>query len=105
MRLHRSYRSILQPWRTGLAEHFPAHAVCQWFGNSQAVAREDYLQVTDEHSEKAAHFQSRQAPVSLRIESHNGEAKHENPEKVAVSRGIVFNQVGPAGLEPATKGL
>ncbi|MCK4341739.1 MAG: hypothetical protein KAY37_08460, partial [Phycisphaerae bacterium] len=30
------------------------HVVCKWIGNSQAVAAKHYLQVTDEHFERAA---------------------------------------------------
>ncbi|HTM53198.1 MAG TPA: hypothetical protein VL175_04190 [Pirellulales bacterium] len=54
----------LEPWptlfqnlrstrQTELAEHFPAHVVCAWIGNSEAVARKHYLQVTEEHFEQA----------------------------------------------------
>jgi hypothetical protein len=30
------------------------HVVCSWIGNTQAVAAEHYLQVTDEHFARAA---------------------------------------------------
>ena len=30
------------------------HVVCAWIGNSEAVAREHYLQVTDAHFEAGA---------------------------------------------------
>src|SRR5690606_20916656 len=36
-----------------LAEQFPIHVVCEWIGNSQAVAAKHYLQVTDAHFEAA----------------------------------------------------
>ena len=50
----------LKPWpklfhnlrgtrETELADTYPIHVVCAWIGNSQAVAKEHYLQVTDEH--------------------------------------------------------
>ena len=50
----------LKPWsqpfhamrktrQTELADRFPAHTVCGWLGNSEAVAREFYLKTTDEH--------------------------------------------------------
>ena len=53
-------RAGLKPWpklfqnlrstrQTELAETLPIHVVCQWLGNSRAVATEHYLQVTDEH--------------------------------------------------------
>jgi integrase len=55
----------LKPWprlwhnlrasrQTELADHFPAHVVCQWIGNSEAVAREHYLSVTPKHLEQAS---------------------------------------------------
>ena len=40
--------------QTELEENFPTHVVCKWLGNSAAVARKHYLQVTDEHFPKAA---------------------------------------------------
>jgi hypothetical protein len=54
------YKAGLTPWpklfqnlratrETELAEQFPMHVVCEWIGNSQAVAAKHYLQVTDEH--------------------------------------------------------
>jgi len=57
-------RAGLKPWpklfqnlratrETELAEEFPAHVVCQSIGNSEAVARKHYLQVTDAHFEQA----------------------------------------------------
>jgi integrase len=57
-------RAGLKPWpklfanlrstrETELAESFPIHVVCEWIGNSQAVAAKHYLQVTDEHFGKA----------------------------------------------------
>ena len=57
-------RAGLQPWpklwhnmrasrQTELEELFPSHVVCAWMGNSQAVARKHYLQITDAHFAKA----------------------------------------------------
>ena len=50
--------------QTELAETFPIHVVCDWIGNSRAVAQEHYLQVTDEHFEAAqnAHAQGSSEP-------------------------------------------
>ena len=58
-------RAGLKPWpktfqnlrstrETELAEEFPIHVVCQWIGNSQPVAQKHYLQVTNEHFERAS---------------------------------------------------
>jgi hypothetical protein len=58
-------RAGLKPWpklwhnlrasrQTELAEQFPSHVVCQWLGNSPAIAARHYLQTTEEHYERAA---------------------------------------------------
>ncbi len=63
-------RAGLEPWpkpfqnlrstrETELAETYPIHVVCAWMGNSQAVAKKHYLQVTDEYFERAT-----KAPLS-----------------------------------------
>jgi hypothetical protein len=40
--------------QTELAERYPIHVVCAWLGNSAAVAKEHYLQVTEAHYVQAA---------------------------------------------------
>ena len=57
---------------TELCEQYPAHVVVKWIGNSEAVARKHYLQVTDDHYRRAAGM-----PVG---ESH--EAAKASPKKV-----------------------
>ena len=58
-------RAGLKPWakpfqnlrstrETELAEDYPLHVVCGWLGNTQLVAAKHYLQITDEHFERAA---------------------------------------------------
>ncbi len=55
----------LKPWpklfhnlratrETELADQFPIKTVCEWIGNSPAIAAEHYLQVTEEHYQRAA---------------------------------------------------
>jgi hypothetical protein len=57
-------RAGLLPWpklwqnlrstrQTELAESFPSHVVAKWIGNSERIAEEHYLQLTDEHFERA----------------------------------------------------
>ncbi len=57
-------RAGLKPWprifhnlrssrQTELEEDYPSHVVCKWIGNSPQVARKHYLQLTDEHFERA----------------------------------------------------
>lgn len=55
----------VQPWpkpfqnlrstrETELADEYPIQVVTSWIGNSQIVARKNYLQVTESHFAKAA---------------------------------------------------
>jgi hypothetical protein len=57
-------RAGLTPWpklfhnlrssrQTELEERFPTHVVCGWLGNSTKVARDHYLQTTDDHFDRA----------------------------------------------------
>jgi hypothetical protein len=50
-RLWHNLRSSAQ---TDLANRFPSHVVCEWLGNTRAVAADHYLQVTDAHYEQAS---------------------------------------------------
>jgi hypothetical protein len=48
------FQNLRSTRQTELAEQWPEHVVCAWIGNSKAMAREHYLQVTEEHFERAA---------------------------------------------------
>lgn len=50
----RIFQNLRSTRETELAETFPVHVVTAWIGNTEAVARKHYLQVTDEHFAKAA---------------------------------------------------
>jgi integrase len=50
----RLWHSMRASRQTDLENEFAPHVVCAWLGNSEAVAREHYLQVTDEHFARAA---------------------------------------------------
>ncbi len=47
------FQNLRSTRETELAEHYPLHVVTAWLGNSQLVAAKHYLQVTDEHFERA----------------------------------------------------
>lgn len=49
----KEFQNLRSSRETELAETFPIHVVVKWIGNSEAVARKHYLQVTDEHFAKA----------------------------------------------------
>ena len=109
-------RAGLKPWpklfqnlrrtrQTELEESFPSHVVCNRIGNSEAVAKKHYLQVTDEHFKKRA--------VSGAANSRNGsQVAWTAHEKTPVLQGFAancdslhINQVERRGLEPPTSAL
>ena len=47
------FQNLRSSCQTDLEELFPSHVVCAWLGNSQRVATEHYLQVTDAHFARA----------------------------------------------------
>ena len=47
------FQNLRSTRETELKEEYPAHVVCGWIGNSGAVARKHYLQITDAHFAKA----------------------------------------------------
>ena len=50
----RLFHNLRASCQTDLTERFPSHVVCRWIGNSEAVARDHYLQTTESHFAKAA---------------------------------------------------
>jgi hypothetical protein len=109
--------------QTELAETYPIHVVCQWIGNSRAVAQEHYLQVTDTHfahasaapakdetaSSSAAQNQAQSEAVTVRKDQDACKSTNENrpalPSDSDPSRCLLNNQVPATGLEPVTSGL
>lgn len=117
-------RAGLKPWpkvwhnlratrETELAERWPKHVVCAWIGNSRLVARKHYLQVTDEHFERAATAgeQAAQNPAQQPAESRGtdsqgdsaGTADAQELQHVAGRCDFVPEfQMPRVGLEPTT---
>ncbi len=119
-------RAGLQPWpkllqnlrstrETELAESFPLQAVTAWMGNSQLVAAKHYLQLRDEHFERAAgktdsvppQVPPQVPPNTSADEGRPKNPKRQNPEKHGIFRGSadVFAslpnlRMGDTGLEP-----
>jgi integrase len=109
-------RAGLKPWpklfqnlrstrETELAESLPIHVVCDWVGNSEAVAKKHYLQVTEDHFRLA--IKAVQNPVQLDAEtagtgSHGLATILKNPGKTRISGTCASIQVGDEGLEPPT---
>ena len=92
------FQNLRSTRQTELAEKFPSHVVCQWIGNSQDVAREHYLQVTDAHFEAAC--SALQNPVQQPVTTaHSGSQSIEEASGNAYCTDV---QVGGTGLEPVT---
>jgi integrase len=112
-------RAGLKPWpklfqnlrstrQTELEDEFPSHVVCSWIGNSEAVAKKHYLQVTDEHFEKAVQNPVQQPAV---LPCNGSQADSTRHEKTPVLQGLATEyeylpggQVEVAGLEPVCCG-
>lgn len=45
----RLFHNLRASRQTELMNSFPAHVVCDWLGNTEAIANKHYLQTTDEH--------------------------------------------------------
>jgi integrase len=119
-------RAGLKPWpkllqnlrstrETELAETFPLHAVTAWLGNSQLVAAKHYLQLRDEHFQRAADGAQAPpvappvAPQACETGKNGPKPKRETHEKTSVFRrsaeifaGLRPARLGDTGLEPVT---
>ena len=81
---------------TELANEFPIHVVCEWIGNSMDVARRHYLQVTEEHFQKATSNQTSHMHA-------DGSKRQQTEKETAVSPAFADYtavQVPPRGVEP-----
>jgi len=120
-------RAGLKPWpkllqnlrstrETELAESFPLHAVTAWLGNSQLVAAKHYLQLRDEHFERAAAGPTdgpktgpQTGPQVSAGKTTEAKPKRKTRENTGVFRGsadlfasVRTEGMGPTGLEPVT---
>lgn len=105
------FQNLRSSRETELAETFPIHVVCEWIGNSQAIAKKHYLQVTEAHFEKAITKAAQKAaqlssaePWSASSTKTASPMKGEAALEVATSGEIVYKYaVPPEGLEPSTR--
>ncbi len=115
-------RAGLTPWpklfhnlrstrQTELEEQFPSHVVCRWLGNSERIAREHYLQVTDAHFEKAVksyvHNTEQQGAEMTRNESKPAPAQvRKTPELPGFATdcdSVQESDMTPTGFEPVSR--
>ena len=94
-------RAGLDPWpklfqnmrstrETELAETFPMHVVCQWIGNSQPVAVAHYLQLTDEHFERAVRGNHRSG--SGKVAQKAAQKLHETTRNKLKTQSIEYTE-------------
>ena len=99
------FQNLRSTRQTELAEEYPLHVGTAWIGNSKAVANKYYLQVTEDHFQKAT-----QNPTQT-VRDSGGEAITEKQETPEMSDSdnpgqlCAIAQVAEEGLEPPTRGL
>lgn len=111
-------RAGVEPWpklfqnlrstrETELAEEFPIHVVCGWIGNSELVAAKHYLQVTEEHFQRASGQPEEATQNPTRpalVQAGRGSSKKserpvitENYEPLPL---CAIEEIPPRGVEP-----
>jgi hypothetical protein len=70
------FQNLRSSRQTELTETWPAHVVCAWIGNSEVIARDHYLQITDDHFAAAAGVKeetggAESGAASARLASHH----------------------------------
>ena len=111
-------RAGVKPWpklwhnlrstrQTELAETWPIHVVCGWLGNSPAVAKSHYLQVTDSHFEKAAENPAEQVAELVRTvpQASSPETTHPPtlPGDASPCESLHDARMTPTGFEPVSR--
>lgn len=105
------FQNLRSTRETELMEYFPSHVVCAWIGHTEAVARENYLQVTDEHFAMAAAKETGLLAQNLQpvADTSCQDTTAEPEEFLDRGESEMYSTCGasgarPAGLEPATPG-
>lgn len=112
------FQNLRSSRQTELTETWPAHVVCAWIGNSEVVARDHYLQITDEHFAQAATGTCEAGGAESGAASVRGTSQGVAPSRdekstrseIATSNDQVRNDaaqcenesMGDTGLEPVT---
>jgi len=112
------FQNLRSSRQTELTETWPAHVVCAWIGNSEVVARDHYLQITDEHFTKAAggsedsggaesgaasaRGTSQDVVPSSDDKSSSSEVATSNDEMRVSAKSCEEESMGDTGLEPVT---
>ena len=108
----RLFQNCRSSRETELAEQYPVQVICAWIGNSPQVAAKHYLQVTEEHFEKAVQNPVQQASARARTDSQRCRGETTNAPFCSPVRTDATPCVdkelcplGLVGLEPTTNKL
>lgn len=95
------WQNLRSTRETELVEVFPVHVVCDWLGNSKAVAMKHYLQTTNEHFEKAK--QNPKQSLSERASQQKSDFSRIQEKAGFDARCLPLSnaKIAEAGLEPA----
>jgi len=101
------FQNLRSTRQTELCQDWPEHVVCAWLGNSKAIAREHYLQVTNEHFRKAAQNPAQRpcAAACDEVQASNKSRDIEANSQVLAVAGASSqgDRLGDTGLEPVTR--
>ena len=100
------FQNLRATRETELAATWPMHVVCEWIGNSLAVANEHYLQVTEadylKAAQKAAQYGAEPALLVQKSEPADVQKTPDLPNDSELYTNIHMELVGATGLEPVT---
>jgi integrase len=95
--------------QTELIQEYPEHVVCAWIGNSEKVAREHYLMVTEAHYARAVAAPTVKDPIAEAVQKAvlpagvtNGQRQSLEKESAVMPAIADYTavQVPPRGVEP-----
>ena len=116
-------RANLEPWpklwqnlrssrETELADRYPLHVVTAWIGNSVQIAAKHYLQVTEEHMQRALQNPVQQAHASNGNDAHGDQPEPTETAICGSKRDLASDDdasgrgsMGATGLEPVTSAM
>lgn len=107
----RIFHNLRASRQTELEAHFPTHVVCAWIGNSEAVAKQHYLQVRDEDFAKSLHIPVQSPPANTSNEPYrvqigqqetpgNAEKYGKSNDVNKITTGADGNRTHPATFQP-----
>jgi integrase len=94
----RLFHSMRASCQTELEEQFPLHVVCRWLGNSESIAKENYLLTKDSHYEQPMKPRretkmARAVVQNERRNEHAGTTQESDSPKENIDETAVFTAI------------